>query len=76
MSVKVKVNKEEKPKGEVVTFDNTKDYVAIKLKSDGKTYVEHKIFAKSLVDKKLAEYDKEAKLDVPKANTTILDNED
>lgn len=76
MSVKVKVDKTAKPKGEVVTFDNSKDYVAIKLKSDGKTYVEHKIFAKGLVDRKLADYDKEAKLDVPKPNTVVLDNED
>lgn len=76
MSVKVKVDKTEKPKGEVVTFDNAKDYVAIKLKSDGKTYVEHRIFAKSLVDKKLADYDKDAKLEVPKANTVVIDNED
>lgn len=76
MSVKLKADKSENLQGEVVTFDNAKDYVAIKLKSDGKTYVEHKILAKKLVDRKLAEYDKAAKTEVAKANAVVLDNED
>lgn len=76
MSVKIKTDKTAKPEGQVLTFDNANDYVAIKLKSDGKTYVEHKMFAEKLVSRKLAEYDKTAKLEVAKPNTVVLDNED
>lgn len=75
MSVKVKTEKTANPEGQVLTFDNAKDYVAIKLKSDGNTYVEHRLFAEKLVNRKLAEYDKTAKLELPKPNTVVLDND-
>lgn len=72
MSSRIKADpKAKKTDGEVVKFEHSQ-YVAIKLKSDGKTYVEHKIFAKKLVDRKLADYDKDAKLEDPKTNFTVL----
>ena len=75
MSSRLKADpKAKKTDGEVVKFDHSQ-YVAVKLKSDGKTYVEHKIFAKKLVDRKLAEYDKEAKLEDAKTNFTVLDTD-
>lgn len=74
MSVKVKASTAEL-KGEKVTFDNEKDYKAITLKSDGKVYVEHHIFAKKLVDQKLAEYAKDVKLDIKKSTTQAIDEE-
>ena len=75
MASRIKADtKAKKEDGVVVTFDE-KQYVAVKLKADGKTYVEHKIFAKKLVDRKLAEYDKEAKLEAPKTNFTVIDTE-
>ena len=39
MSAELKAVEAKDVKGEVLTFDNDKDYVAIKLKEDGKTYV-------------------------------------
>lgn len=74
MSAKVKTEKNVKPEGDVITFDNEKDYVAVTLKSDGKTYVEHKLFAKTLVERKLAEYAKGVKLESAKNNTQILED--
>lgn len=72
MAVKLKEEANEEVKGELVSFNNDKDYVAIVLKSDNKTYVEHKLFAQKLVERKLAEYAKGAKLESAKSNTSIL----
>ena len=75
MSSRIKADlKAKKTDGEVVKFDHSQ-YVAIKLKEDGKTYVEHKLFANKLVDRKLAEYDKDAKLEDPKTNYTVLETD-
>ena len=72
MAVKLKEEANKEVKGELVSFNNDKDYVAIVLKSDNKTYVEHKLFAQKLVERKLAEYAKGAKLEISKSNTSIL----
>ncbi|OPC44622.1 hypothetical protein [Elizabethkingia anophelis] len=74
MSVKIKETKETEEKVTKITFDNDSDYVAIKLKEDGKNYVEHKHFAKKLVEAKLAEYAKDVQLDKTKSPTTILED--
>lgn len=58
---------------EVITFDNNKDYKAIKLLSDGKVYVEHKRLADYLVKSKKAEYAKDVELDDVKANTKVVE---
>ena len=50
MAVKLKEEANKEVKGELVSFNNDKDYVAIVLKSDNKTYVEHKLFAQKLVE--------------------------
>ena len=75
MATKIKVNaKDAKEDISKLTFD-TDDFVVIKLKADGKLYVEHKHFAQRLVDRKLADFDKTAKVDAVKSNTTILQND-
>ena len=60
-------------KGEKVIFHEESEYKAIKLKSNGKVTVQHRILADRLVNRKLAEYVKDAKLEVTKPNTKVLD---
>ncbi|SHH96005.1 hypothetical protein SAMN05421866_0047 [Chryseobacterium oranimense] len=74
MSAKIKVDeKEEKEiKGTKVSFDKVSEYKAIKLKSDGVTYVEHKVLADKLISKKLAEEVKGVEIEVSESNTQIL----
>lgn len=75
MAGKVKAVKEKEGVNEgdkVLTFDNNKDYVVIKLKADGKHYAEHKHFAEKLVKKKAAEYAKDVELEEVIPTTQIL----
>lgn len=65
--------KETEEKGIVITFDNKTDYVVIKLKSDDKNYVEHKVFAEKLIKAKKAELVKDAKIKAGKPNTIVID---
>lgn len=70
----LETDEKKESKDNVLTFDNNKDYVVIKLKADGKNYVEHKHFADKLVAKKAAEIVKDAKLEEVKSNTQILNS--
>ncbi|MDV3685278.1 hypothetical protein CMU45_02650 [Elizabethkingia anophelis] len=74
MSVKIKETKGSKENDTIINFNNDEDYVVVTLKEDGKNYVEHKHFAKKLVDSKLAEYAKGVQLDKTKSPTTILED--
>lgn len=74
MSAKIKLDeKDEKEiKGTKVSFDKASEYKAIKLKSDGKVYVEHKVLADKLISKKLAEEAKGVDIELSESNTQIL----
>ena len=69
------INKKESDKelkGEKISFDKVTDYKAIILKSDGKTYVEHKYLADKLVNSKKATYNDKVQLQVAESDTQIL----
>ncbi|WP_312394775.1 hypothetical protein [Chryseobacterium sp.] len=77
MSAKLKKVENKKVEGEEVKFGSASDYMAIKLngkdgKPQGETFVEHKVFAKKLIDAKKATEDKDAKIEFTASNTQIL----
>lgn len=75
MSAKIKTEKPtDDSKIEYVSYSKNEDYKAIKLLSDGKTYVEHKTLANNLVKKKLAEYVKDAKIEVDPITTKHIED--
>lgn len=71
-NIKGKEDKVEDLKGERVSFDKVSDYKAIVLKSDGNTYVEHKVLAEKLVNAKLATYNDKVELEIAESETQIL----
>lgn len=80
-TVKVKdLDKKKEIEGVKISFDKEEDYVAIQLhgpdgKPSGETYVEHKHLADKLVTKKLATVVKDAKIEVAKSQTQILNDD-
>ncbi len=74
MPAKLKVTEKEgkEVKGVKISFDKKEDYKAIKLKSDGKVYVEHKVLADKLIEKKQAEEVKGAEIELSESETQIL----
>lgn len=74
MSAKVKVKETEvkDEKGTKISFNQKDDFKAIKLKADGKVYVEHKFLANKLIKKGLAEESKTTEIELSESNTQIL----
>ena len=70
--VKTKKTKEEDLKGTKISFNQKDDFKAIKLKSDGNVYVEHKFLADKLIKKGLAEESKNTEIELSESNTQIL----
>jgi len=78
-TVKTKETDKKEVEGKKISFDKVEDYMAIQLhgpdgKATGEVYVEHKHLAEKLVAKKLATVVKDAKIEVAKSQTQILND--